>query len=182
MSVINFLCTRLTDAVTPRSYDCNGTPAQNWVVVEGSTAVQLAGTNYCLDAGSSTSVSPLSYTTPLTTYAEPADGVGMKIWQCYDDLQAQEWVYTKSSGRIALGKTGQCLDLYKGVLTNGNKVQTWSCSTGNKNQQWVVGSAAPPPPPPPPPSKVHQVHPNGNTKKCLDVQAAKYANGTPVQM
>lgn len=26
------------------------------------------------------------------------------------------------------------------------------------------------------------IHPNGNTSKCLDVQAALFANGTPVQM
>ena len=35
------------------SYDCNGTGAQNWVLNAGQTAVQLAGTNFCLDAGSS---------------------------------------------------------------------------------------------------------------------------------
>lgn len=34
------------------SYDCNGTPAQNWVINSGSTAVQVAGQNYCIDAGS----------------------------------------------------------------------------------------------------------------------------------
>jgi hypothetical protein len=34
-------------------YDCNGTPAQNWLFTRGSTKVQLAGTNFCLDAGSS---------------------------------------------------------------------------------------------------------------------------------
>lgn len=32
------------------SYDCNGTMAQNWAN-SGTTAVQVAGTNYCLDAG-----------------------------------------------------------------------------------------------------------------------------------
>jgi len=32
-------------------YDCNGTPAQKWIIQSGSTKVQLAGTNYCLDAG-----------------------------------------------------------------------------------------------------------------------------------
>ena len=47
--------THLTHSI---SYDCNGTPAQNWTVTSttGSTKVQLAGTNFCLDAGSSTSV------------------------------------------------------------------------------------------------------------------------------
>ena len=39
------------------SYDCNGTGAQNWVIGSGTTSVQVAGTNYCLDAGDSTSTS-----------------------------------------------------------------------------------------------------------------------------
>lgn len=34
---------------------------------------------------------------------------------------------------------------------------------------------------PPTPTAV-QIHPNGNNAKCLDVQAAVFANGTPVQM
>ncbi len=36
------------------SFDCNGTPAQNWILERGSTAVKVNGTNFCLDAGSST--------------------------------------------------------------------------------------------------------------------------------
>lgn len=35
--------------------------------------------------------------------------------------------------------------------------------------------------PPPPPTGV-AINPNGDTKKCLDVQGANFANGTPVQM
>lgn len=37
------------------SYDCNGTNAQKWLIDRGNTKVQVAGTNFCLDAGSSTS-------------------------------------------------------------------------------------------------------------------------------
>ena len=39
-----------------------------------------------------------------------------------------------------------------------------------------------PPPPPPPTSVSVAIHPNGNANKCLDVQSAIFANGTPVQM
>ncbi|KAF9556548.1 hypothetical protein CPC08DRAFT_91192 [Agrocybe pediades] len=47
-------------------YDCNGSGAQKWVINRGSnTSIRASGTNFCLDAGSS-----------------PANGVGMKIWQC----------------------------------------------------------------------------------------------------
>ena len=34
----------------------------------------------------------------------------------------------------------------------------------------------------PPPAGTHQLHPNGNTSKCLDVQGGVFANGTPVQV
>jgi len=34
------------------SYNCNGTPAQEWIITKYNTKVQLAGTNFCLDAGS----------------------------------------------------------------------------------------------------------------------------------
>ncbi|KAF6761728.1 G-X-X-X-Q-X-W domain-containing protein [Ephemerocybe angulata] len=101
-------------------YDCNGTAAQNWQLVKGSTKVKLAGTNFCLDAGSS-----------------PGNGIGLKIWQCYDNLPAQQWYFT-GDNRIALEGKGQCLDLPNGALSNSNQVQTWQCTTGNSNQVWTI--------------------------------------------
>ncbi|KAF8642814.1 hypothetical protein AX16_009403 [Volvariella volvacea WC 439] len=71
-------------------YDCNGTGAQRWRVRNGRTQVVLDGTNFCLDAGSS-----------------PGNGVGMKIWQCYDNLPAQDWYYTDDA-RIALTGRASC--------------------------------------------------------------------------
>jgi hypothetical protein len=44
--------------------NCNNAANQKWQMARGSTAVKLAGTNFCLDAGSN-----------------PANGVQMKIWQ-----------------------------------------------------------------------------------------------------
>lgn len=43
------------------SYDCNGTGAQKWVLNRGNGKVQVAGTNFCLDAGSSAYLVPVSY-------------------------------------------------------------------------------------------------------------------------
>ncbi|KAF9457289.1 G-X-X-X-Q-X-W domain-containing protein [Collybia nuda] len=100
-------------------YDCNGSGAQNWIVNRGNTKVQVAGTNFCLDAGSS-----------------PGNGVGMKIWTCYSGLAAQAWYYTDDN-RIALTGQGQCLDLTGGNLSNGNRIQTWQCTNGNNNQVWT---------------------------------------------
>jgi hypothetical protein len=71
------------------SYDCNGTGAQKWVLNRGSTKVRLAGTNFCLDAGTS-----------------PTSGSKMKIWDCYDGLPAQQWWYTDDN-RIALEGQGE---------------------------------------------------------------------------
>ncbi|KAF8997605.1 ricin B lectin domain-containing protein [Cyathus striatus] len=100
-------------------YKCNNTPAQKWVINAGSTKVKVAGTNFCLDAGS-----------------KPASGVGMKIWQCYDNLPAQAW-YLTGDNRIAVEGKGQCLDLPSGKLSNGTQVQTWKCTNKNTNQIWV---------------------------------------------
>ncbi|KAF9556534.1 FAD-binding domain-containing protein [Agrocybe pediades] len=102
-------------------YDCNGSGAQKWVINRGSTtSIRVSGTNFCLDAGSS-----------------PANGVGMKIWQCFDNLAAQTWTYN-SANMIALSVQNQCLDLTDGSLTNSNQVQTWQCSPGNNNQVWTT--------------------------------------------
>ncbi|KAG9222082.1 hypothetical protein CCMSSC00406_0009307 [Pleurotus cornucopiae] len=101
-------------------FDCNRSTAQNWVINPGSTSVQLSGTNFCLDAGSS-----------------PANGVGMKIWQCFDNLPAQEWFLTNDD-RIALQNQGFCLDLTNGDVTNGNQVQIWQCTDNDINQAWVL--------------------------------------------
>ncbi|KAJ3556356.1 hypothetical protein NM688_g2074 [Phlebia brevispora] len=146
------------DGTPVQIYDCNGTPAQQWNIVRGSTKVQLAGTNFCLDAGS-----------------DPASGVGMKIWQCYANLAAQQWYYTDDN-RIAVQNHGQCLDLTNGILTDGNQVQTWACTANNANQVWTL-SARPQFPPP-----VSHIHPNGDNAKCLDVRADVLADGTPVQI
>ena len=79
----------------------------------------------------------------------------MKIWQCYSGLAAQTWFYTDDQ-RIALQNqglyfsspvcrcftdgqcAGQCLDLTNGGTGNSNVMQTWVCTSGNKNQIWTL--------------------------------------------
>ena len=89
------------------SYDCNGTAAQNWVINSGTTALQVAGTNYCLDAGSGKScpTARLARVMLILVSAAPGSGTQMKIWQCYSGLAAQTWYYTGDQ-RIALQKQG----------------------------------------------------------------------------
>jgi hypothetical protein len=99
-------------------YDCNGTQAQMWALRRGGQQIKVAGTNFCLDAGSN-----------------PGNAVGMKIWTCYDNLPQQQWLYN-SENQIVLQNRGLCLDLTNGVVTNSNQVQTWQCASGNLNQVW----------------------------------------------
>jgi len=103
-------------------YDCNGTPAQKWILNRGSTKVKLAAANFCLDVGTS-----------------PQSGVGMKIWQCYDDLPAQHWSYN-TDNRLVVWRLGQCLDLTDGNLDNWNRLQIWQCTPNNQNQVWTMSS------------------------------------------
>jgi len=112
----------LANGTPVQIFDCNGTPAQDWVISLGEGPVVLAGTNFCLDAGSA-----------------PANGVGMKIWECFSNLPAQDWFYTTDQ-RIALTNQGFCLDLTDGNLSNSNRVQTWKCTDGDQNQVWSISN------------------------------------------
>ncbi|TFK37574.1 ricin B lectin domain-containing protein [Crucibulum laeve] len=85
-----------------------------------STSVEYKSSGFCLDAGSA-----------------PANGIPMKIWQCFDGLAAQTWFFTDDN-RIALFNQGQCLDLTDGNLSIGAGVQTWQCTDNDVNQIWTV--------------------------------------------
>ena len=61
------------------------------------------GPDYCLDAGSNIS-----------------NGVGLKIWTCYDGLDAQAW-YATDDNRFAVTGKGQCLDVTGGRFQNSNQ-------------------------------------------------------------
>ncbi|GLB36859.1 putative G-X-X-X-Q-X-W domain-containing protein [Lyophyllum shimeji] len=112
------------DGTPVQIYDCNGTLAQKWHFISETTSagliINVEGGPFCLDAGSN-----------------PANGVGMKIWTCYDGLPAQDWVVTPDN-RIALLNQGQCLDLTNGVHVNSNLVQTWQCTANDANQVWTL--------------------------------------------
>lgn len=111
----------LANGTPVQIYDCNGTGAQQWVIANyGDTKLRVAGTNYCLDAGSS-----------------PGNGGQMKIWQCYDNLPAQAWTVTLDN-RIVLQGTSLCLDLPSGNEANGQVLQVWTCTDHNDNQAWTI--------------------------------------------
>ncbi|KAG6886767.1 hypothetical protein C0992_002478 [Termitomyces sp. T32_za158] len=109
-----------TNGTPVQIYDCNGSDAQMWNIMPGQTTVKVHINNFCLDAGST-----------------PGNGVGMKIWECFDGLAAQTWFYTDDQ-RIALLNQGLCLDLTNGVHVDSNQVQTYVCTDNNTNQVWTL--------------------------------------------
>jgi len=110
----------VVDGTAVQIFECNGYDGQRWMINRGSTKVQLAMTNLCLDAGTNFS-----------------NGVQLKLSECVDDFPAQQWYYTDDN-RIALYDQGLCMDLENGILTSSYKVQTWTCSDNNNNQVWTL--------------------------------------------
>ena len=66
------------------------------------------------------------------TAASNTDGATVTIQTC-TGAAAQKWTFTGGSVEIFDNK---CLDVTGGVTTNGNKLQIWTCGTGNQNQQF----------------------------------------------
>ncbi|PPQ76086.1 hypothetical protein CVT26_004593, partial [Gymnopilus dilepis] len=110
-------------------FDCNGSTTQKWQWNGNAmTSVNPAdGSQWCLDAGDQ------------STWA---NGLKMKVWQCFSNLHQQTWTpVTSSSGTIKLTSANFCLDLTNGDKSNQNVLQIWTCSAGNPNQIWSVTSA-----------------------------------------
>jgi len=109
-------------------FDCNGSNTQKWQFNgDALTSINPAdGSQWCLDAGVS---------------SQWANGVKMKIWQCFSGLPQQTWTPVTTSGTIKLTTANFCLDLTNGITTNQNVLQIWTCGGGNPNQIWTVTSA-----------------------------------------
>jgi hypothetical protein len=106
-------------------YDCNNSDSQIWEW-NGDALVSVNpadGSQWCLDAG---------------VQSDWANGVKMKIWQCFSDLPQQTWTPVTTSGTIQLPSGNFCLDLTNGDLTNQNVLQIWTCTSGDVNQIWTV--------------------------------------------
>ncbi|TFK18778.1 ricin B-like lectin [Coprinopsis marcescibilis] len=99
--------------------DCDDSPSQSWSLTPGSTSVRLAGTQFCLDAGSI-----------------PEDYTPLKVWLCIENLPAQGWIYTPQS-QLILQSAGLCTDLANGEIWNGNSVRTRPCTTTGR-QIWTI--------------------------------------------
>ncbi|MFD8686314.1 ricin-type beta-trefoil lectin domain protein [Streptomyces sp. NPDC059651] len=97
-------------------WDCNGSPAQQWTVGNGS--VKTGG--LCLDVvGNGT-----------------ANGSLVNLWTC-NGAANQEW--NVSNGALVNPQSGRCLDIPALNTTNGTQLALWDCNNG-PNQRWNLPS------------------------------------------
>ncbi|WOO78203.1 Extracellular exo-alpha-L-arabinofuranosidase [Vanrija pseudolonga] len=86
---------------------------QRWVLNNNGPIRSSKGV--CIDAGNN-----------------PGNGTPLKVWQCYNNYQPQNWV--NSNGAIRLQNTNLCIDVPGGDNRNGARLQLWQC-TGSDNQR-----------------------------------------------
>jgi surface antigen len=94
-------------------WDCNGSPAQQWLYVERTLRVYA---NMCLDVRG----------------ADFQAGTAVQTWEC-NGGGAQNWS-VNSNGTITI--SGYCLDATGGGTANTTKLQLWTCNGGTA-QRWV---------------------------------------------
>ncbi|KAH8814760.1 carbohydrate-binding module family 13 protein [Flagelloscypha sp. PMI_526] len=66
------------------------------------------------------------------TAASNSNGAAVTISTC-TGADAQKWKFEGGSVKVFGSK---CLDVIDGKNVNGQKLQIWTCASGNKNQQW----------------------------------------------
>jgi ricin-type beta-trefoil lectin protein/glycosyl hydrolase family 16 len=98
-------------------YTCNGTPAQQWTVVEAGSTLHVLGK--CMDVYA----------------AGTADGTPVDLYDC-NGTGAQVFI-PQSNGSLYNPNSGKCLDDTNWSTTPGTQLQIWDC-TGNANQQWKL--------------------------------------------
>ncbi|HEX6451294.1 MAG TPA: ricin-type beta-trefoil lectin domain protein, partial [Trebonia sp.] len=124
-----------------------------WTVSQAANSgpagkVVLANGGKCLDdTGSST-----------------ANGNKIQIYTCNGGT-AQKWTVAQDGTLRAFGK---CLDVTGGGTANGTTIQLWTCLSGDKGQQWQVGTGT------------ELINPHSG--KCLDDPYSRTANGTKLDI
>jgi len=96
-------------------FDCNGSAAQQWVLVNGALQVY---SNECLDIRGGSLVS----------------GTPVQLFSC-NGTQAQQWT-VNANGTITT-VNGLCLDVEGGATANNTAVQIFNCN-GSGAQQWAL--------------------------------------------
>jgi len=148
------LCYAITYLLFNR-FDCNGTGAQKWLISKGNTQVKLAGTNFCLDAGSSEfRFPPVKFSVPLTQITLQIRPIlwPWKYGNASPDLcNSLGSLQTTRESPLLIGVrlyfflllawvkldvdwVGLCLDVINGNLSNSLPLQTFQCTDNDQNQ------------------------------------------------
>ncbi len=98
-------------------WDCNGTAAQNWSVVNGT--LQINGK--CADV----------------TGQATANGTLVELWDCNGGTN-QQWT-AQANGALVSVQSGRCLDDPGFATANGTQLEIWDCN-GGTNQRWTLPS------------------------------------------
>ena len=98
-------------------YTCNGTPAQQWTVVEAGSTLHVLGKCMDIYAGGT------------------ANGTPVDLYDC-NGTGAQVFI-PQSDGALYNPQSGKCLDDTNWSTTPGTQLQIWDC-TGNANQRWAL--------------------------------------------
>ncbi|KAJ7688019.1 ricin B lectin domain-containing protein, partial [Mycena rosella] len=108
--------------------------------------------------------------------AENADGEPLIVHNCNtENLANQGWNLTfwtgpvKNVGPQHITVFGdKCIDVMDGVNADGTKLQIWTCSEGNPNQQWI--------------SVTDDTLQWNGTDKCIDLTDGKITDGNVLQI
>lgn len=104
------------------SYNCNGSPAQDWVL-QSNGEITLAGK--CLDDYGWSS----------------SNGARVDLYSC-NGGNNQKWLLTPTH-EIVNVHANKCLDITAGSQVNGANVQLWTC-LGDVQQRWFITHYVPP--------------------------------------
>lgn len=174
----SFQClrTRADLCIASPSATCDDDSVQSFIYNEGSTSVQVSGTNLCVEFGPGLG----------------RNGTPLRLQNCRSNgAPGQRLFINTADGHISLENgPGQCAD----VRDAEGPLQSWRCISDNTNQvsraDWLpFGNRAslsdtvsnqrfsfeqpqPPPPPPPPPVAPGQLRLTSNPSLNLCIQAA----------
>ncbi|HEX5117552.1 MAG TPA: ricin-type beta-trefoil lectin domain protein [Pseudonocardiaceae bacterium] len=96
-------------------FTCNGTPAQQWTVVQAGSTLHALGKCLDINGGGTT------------------DGTTVDLFTC-NNTGAQVWI-PQANGSLMNPQSGKCLDDTGFSTTPGTQLQIWDC-TGGTNQHW----------------------------------------------
>ncbi|KAJ6554375.1 ricin B lectin domain-containing protein [Mycena capillaripes] len=114
--------------------------------------------------------------------ADNAEGEPLTIHNCNtEDLPSQDWdftFWTTTIGEESSGKNvgpqqikvfrNKCIDVKDGINADGTKLQIWTCTEGDANQQWI--------------SDTDNTFQWSGTNKCIDLTDGKITDGNVLQI